>query len=104
MQSALQKKIESMTKSFFVPIIISSDTYSLLTKELKDDSREIEHLRVGGNDGFITVYEYFGSDNAIIYEKKKAISSEYFRALTLYRAGFMQKAKDLFVNCQNSIA
>ena len=96
----IAKKIESMTKSFFVPIIISSDTYNLLTKELKDDSREIEHLRVGGNDGFITVYEYFGSDNAIIYEKKKAISSEYFRALTLYRAGFMQKAKDLFVNCQ----
>jgi class 3 adenylate cyclase/CheY-like chemotaxis protein len=96
----IAKKIETLTKSFFVPIIISSDTYALLNKKLKDDSREIEHLHVGGNDGFITIYEYFGSDTPNIFEKKKSISSEYFRALTLYRGGFIEKAKSLFSFCQ----
>ncbi len=97
----IAKKIETLTKSYSVPIIISSETYSLLVDDLKINSREIEHLRVGGNDGFITIYEYFGSDDPITIEKKKSVASEYFRALTLYRGGFIKKAKDLFSLCQS---
>jgi class 3 adenylate cyclase/CheY-like chemotaxis protein len=99
----IAKKIETLTKSFSVPIIISSTTFSVLPDNFKLDSREIEHLRVGGSEGFITLYDYFGSEEPSKVDKIKSVASEYFRALTLYRGGYFTKAKDLFSNCQSQI-
>lgn len=95
----IAKKLESLTKSFFVPVIISASTYNSLEKKSKEEMREIDHLKLRNKEGFLTIYEFFGSDSESIREKKKASALEYFRALTLYRGGFMQKAKDLFLHC-----
>lgn len=97
----IAKKIETLTKSFSVPIIISSSTFSRLPDNFKLNSREIEHLRVGGSEGFITLYDYFGSEESSNIDKIKSVASEYFRALTLYRGGYFAKAKDLFSYCQS---
>ncbi len=93
------KKLESLTKSFFTTVIISEQTYSGLEIETKAESREIDHIKLKGVDGFMTIYEYFGGDFDIIREKKKNISAEYFHALTLYRGGLTKKAKEIFSNC-----
>ena len=99
----IAKKIETLTKSFSVPIIISSTTFSMLPDNFKLNSREIEHLRIGGSEGFITLYDFFGSEETSTVDKIKSVASEYFRALTLYRGGYFAKAKDLFSNCQSQI-
>ena len=99
----IAKKLESLTKSFFVSVIISATTYNLLGQTLKEETREIDHLRLKTKEGFMTIYEFFGGDLETVKEKKKATTLEYFRALTFYRAGFMQKAKDLFLHCQTII-
>jgi class 3 adenylate cyclase len=99
----IAKKMESLTKVFLTPVIFSSDTYSILEKKSKGESREIDHLNLKGNEGFITIYEYFGGDAETIKEQKKAMAMEYFRALALYRGGFLEKAKDLFFQCQKQI-
>lgn len=96
----MAQKLETLANSFFVNVLISSDAYLKLEKKERELCREIEYLKIQGSEGFLTIYEYFGADNQDMLQRKKNYNADYFRALTLYRGGFFDKAEELFTKCQ----
>ena len=99
----IAKKLESLTKTFFTTVIISEHIYSQLQKKTREENREIDHIKLRGTEGFITIYEYFGGDSENIRNKKIINSSNYFHGLTLYRGGLTKKAKEIFSICLSII-
>lgn len=96
----MAQKLETLANSFFVNVLISSDTYLQLEKKERELCREIEYLKIQGTEGFLTVYEYFGADTEDMLKKKKNFNAEYFRGLTLFRGGFFDKAEEIFTKCK----
>jgi adenylate cyclase len=95
----LAARIESTTKIFKVPIILSDGVYDSLSNPDAFLIREIDTVRVRGKDNFVVLFEAFDNDKEELLEQKKLNLSVYNSALEHYKSGDFKTAEELFLRC-----
>lgn len=95
----LAARVESLTKNYGVPLLISHDTYWRLQNPENYALRLIDRVKVKGKSNSVTIYEAFDADKPEIRQGKLATLQTFSQALTLYNLEAFSEAKQLFSNC-----
>jgi predicted ATPase/class 3 adenylate cyclase len=95
----LASRIESLTKLYRVPALITGAVYRALEKPGEYHLREIDAVRVRGKNIPVVIYELFDVDHPDLREQKLAIQDDFRDALLLYKAGEFPRAGQLFRDC-----
>lgn len=96
----LASRLESLTKIFHVPILISDSFYSMLETEDRIDIREIDIVIVKGKSIPVRVYEVFSTDSEDVIQKKRESIPDLKKAIQYFREGNILEARSLFIKCQ----
>ncbi len=92
----LASRIESLTKYYKVPVILSDTVYEKIPDKEKYCLREIDRVKVKGKQKIVILYELFNSDPEELREKKMSQKPDFEKALDLYRNGGFSGALDIF--------
>ncbi|WP_377480442.1 MAG: adenylate/guanylate cyclase domain-containing protein [Microcoleus anatoxicus] len=95
----LAARVESLTKSYGVSMLITQNTFSKLTNFPRDCIRNIGHVRVKGKSNLVTIYEVFEADKPEVKEGKARTLSIFREALYNYSASKHKEAAQLFGEC-----
>ncbi|MEK0178481.1 MAG: adenylate/guanylate cyclase domain-containing response regulator [Oscillatoriales cyanobacterium] len=95
----LAARVESLTKSYGVSMLITQNTFSKLTNFPRDFIRNIGHVRVKGKSNLVTIYEVFEADKPEGKEGKARTLSIFREALYNYSASKHKEAAQLFGEC-----
>lgn len=96
----LASRLESLTKEFHVPILISESFYENLPDSHKEFIREIDIVTVKGKTKPVKVYEVFSFDSEDVATKKKEGLKNLSKAIQLYQSKNYIEARNLFIKCQ----
>jgi len=96
----LSSRIESATKTYKAPILISDSVYSEIKNTADFNCREIDTVRVKGKDHAVVLYEICNCNSEKVIEQKRCISEDYANALSLYKSGNFNESKMLLEKCQ----
>jgi adenylate cyclase len=91
-------RLESLTKTYGVPVIITGETKKLLNDE-SVNLREIDYVRVKGRLKPIKIYEVFEADTQKRKKQKFDILETFHDALRAYREKKFAHAMKLFEEC-----
>ncbi len=97
----IARKMENLTKTFHIPILLTFQTFSLIHSNLKKMIREIESTKIRGREGLLTVYDFFGYESEDKIEKKILLSPDFFTGITKFRAGLIKPAREIFLKCNS---
>jgi len=89
-------RLESLTKIFRIPVLISGDVCSHLKNPEKFSFREVDLVRLKGRRSAIQVFEVFDCDVDDCRNRKLELLTVYKQGLELYRAGNFLEARTLF--------
>ena len=95
----LASRVESLTKYYQIPMLITHPTFLQLNESPDYAIRLIDRVNVKGKSELVTVYEVFESDRLDIKEGKLATSQIFLEALYNYSSGKFSDAEKLFVDC-----
>jgi hypothetical protein len=97
----LASRIESLTKEYGVPLLISEYTYDSLENTSQYSIRFIGHAKVKGKETSIKVFEVFDADVPEVYSEKKSSIKLFEEAILLYYQRDFEQAQKLFQDCFN---
>lgn len=80
----LASRIESITKMYNAPLLISDSTFNALKEKHKFLTRYIDNVQVKGKVNQTLIVEVFNSDSAIIRAQKLKSSEKFEEAVILY--------------------
>ena len=89
-------RIETLTKTYDVPLLISSSTYERLTDPSHHAIRKIGRVSAKGKSSITTVYEAFDADDDECIARKKQTLADFERGLDLFAARDFQQAQQTF--------
>lgn len=92
----IASRLEELTKSYGVDIIISSHTFSLLPNPERFYKRELDWLQIRGKSKPIEIYEIFDSSLPEQLERKAATSDYFTQGLYLRKQQKWDKAIQAF--------
>ncbi|PWK04967.1 AAA family ATPase [Tumebacillus permanentifrigoris] len=92
-------RIEKLTKTYNVPLLISEHTRERLKHPERFALRPIDHVSVRGRSAPVTLYEVFSADVPQRYSKKLRLQPLYEQAYQAYWAGSVEEARTLFAEC-----
>ena len=95
----LASRVESLTKSYGVPLLITEQTFSRLTQVSNYAIRSIDTVKVKGKSQKVTVYEVFDADPPIVKEGKLNTLKQFTQAMSLYKSGQLLEAREMFAEC-----
>lgn len=95
----LSSRIESLTKRYNTPLLITHHTYSALKKPDNLTIRMIDQVTVKGKTELVTVYEVFDADAEDIKAAKLATLDLFTQALKAYNTNNFSEAQQLFTQC-----
>jgi len=96
----IASRLESLTKIFHVPILVSDSFYEKLSFEDKNNLREIDIVTVKGKTTPVRVYEVFAIDTKDVIEKKKKTMPDLLEAIQLFRSEKFLESRKLFTKYQ----
>ena len=96
----LASRVESQTKRYAVPLLISDRTYERLHQPWTFHTRIVDKVRVVGRTEPVTLHEVFDADAEDRKQAKLAVASTYARALVRYYSRAFGDAEDLLRECQ----
>jgi predicted ATPase/class 3 adenylate cyclase len=96
----LAARIESLTKTFHTPILVSEYLVEKLQNKNQFYLREIDRVKVKGKEKSITIYECFNCDKLEIIDKKLSSMDNYNRGLSAFKEGNFSEALEFFNHCQ----
>jgi len=96
----LAARLESLTKIFKIPIIISDIVYRKLKNPNIFFLREIDMVAVKGRKDPVLIYECFDMDPPELRELKRNMIPELTAGLALYKMGKFDRALQRFEHCQ----
>lgn len=99
----LASRIESLTKNYKVPLLISEHTFLSLRNQADYDIRFIDRVRVKGKSHCQSVYEVFDTDIPALREGKHSIQYIFEEALAHYHLKEIRKAKQLLLECRQQV-
>ena len=88
----LASRLESLTKEYGVPLLISHQTFSKLEEVNQYAFRLIDRLRVKGKSELVSVFEIFDAAPPDIKDSKLVTKTAFEQALSLYNLGFWREA------------
>jgi class 3 adenylate cyclase len=91
-------RLESLTKYYRSPLLLSRETYDNLTNKEQFHLRHLGSVRLKGKHNLLNVMECFDGQDAIIFEKKLKTLPEFNRALALYHDQEFEQAVEVFKN------
>ena len=92
-------RIESMTKNYGVPLLISEHTYYGLDDASHHHTRFIDRVRVKGKTQPQSVFEVFDADPPELREAKQATMTMFGEALAHYHFKEIDRAQELLAEC-----
>ncbi|MBW4680336.1 MAG: CHASE2 domain-containing protein [Microcoleus vaginatus WJT46-NPBG5] len=95
----LASRIEGLTKTYGVSLLISGQTFLSLKNPSDYAFRLIDKVKVKGKSQMVTVYEIFDADPAEIKEAKLQTKTSFEKALLLYNLGRFWEAAQKFQSC-----
>jgi adenylate cyclase len=95
----LASRIESLTKSYEVSLLITQQTFDRLTNPADYAIRKIDRLQVKGKSEMVTVYEVFDADLPEVKAGKLAALQVFSEALSVYDMKNFREAALLFADC-----
>ncbi len=95
----LASRLESMTKTYGVELLISEHTYYGLKRPANHDIRFVDRVRVKGKDQPQSVYEVFDADPASVRAAKKESKRFFEEALACYHYRNIENAQKLLQQC-----
>ncbi|MDY6785148.1 MAG: adenylate/guanylate cyclase domain-containing protein [Cyanobacteriota bacterium] len=95
----LASRLESLTKEYSVPLLISHNTFIALEEHQDYSIRFIDRVKVKGKSTWVAVYEIFDSDEPQLKEGKLATKSTFERGWLLYNQEAFCEAAQLFADC-----
>jgi adenylate cyclase len=81
--------------------LISDSVFDELANQQDFNLRRIDIVRVKGKETPIVLYEVFDTDNVEVIQKKKAIQSNFSKAMEFYKKGDFSQALELFKQCNS---
>ena len=91
----LASRIESMTKDYNVPFLISEHTYYSLFGASEHNTRFVDRVRVKGKAQCQSVYEVFDADPKSLRTAKQKTKADFEEALAFYHFKDVPKATKL---------
>ncbi len=95
----LSARIETLTKDYSTPLLISHHTYATLIKPENYAIRIIDLVTVKGKEELVTVYEVFDADPEPIKAAKLFTLEQFNNAISAYNNREFDKARLLFDHC-----
>ncbi|MEA5496794.1 adenylate/guanylate cyclase domain-containing protein [Limnoraphis robusta BA-68 BA1] len=95
----LAARLETLTKKYGVPLLISENTYFRLNDPDAYAVRLIDRVVVPGKSKRVSVFEVFDADPAKIRELKLLTKTKFELALTYYYQKDYKQAAQLFTDC-----
>ncbi len=99
----LASRIESLTKNYKTPLLISEHTYYSLRDQAEHDIRFIDRVKVKGKSHCQSVYEVFDADPPALQAGKRSIQYLFEEALAHYHLKKIPEAKQLLLECQQQV-
>jgi class 3 adenylate cyclase len=95
----LAARVESLTKSYGVSMLITQNTFLKLIDNQCYAIRNIGRVRVKGKSDLVTIHEVFETDKPEVKEGKLATLTTFAEALYWYSASKHMEAAQLFSEC-----
>ncbi len=95
----LASRLESLTKTYGVNLLISDETRRGLESPENYHIRFIDRVQVKGKEHFVDVYEVFDSDPPALRHLKALTSKNLTRGIELYHSSDMAGAGEAFAAC-----
>jgi predicted ATPase/class 3 adenylate cyclase len=92
-------RIEKLTKTYKVPLLISEHTRERLKQPERFALRPIDHVSVRGRSAAVTIYEVFSAEAPERFSSKQRMLTLYEQAYREYWAGGLEAARALFAEC-----
>lgn len=96
----LAARIESLTKTFHTPILVSEYLVGRLQNKNQFYLREIDRVKVKGKEKSVTIFECFNCDKLEIIDKKLNSMENYNQGLNAFKEGNFSEALEFFNRCQ----
>ena len=95
----LAARIERLTKTYQIPLLISEHTYSRLVEPERFAMRPIDRVVVRGKSEPVMLYEVYEADEEDVAEAKEAMAEHYQQAYEAYWSEQYEEASLLFAEC-----
>lgn len=95
----LASRLESLTKTYGVPLLISEHVLYNLKRAAAYDIRFVDRVRVKGREQPQSVYEVFSADPPSLRRAKRETKHVFEEALAHYHSREMAKARTLLRRC-----
>jgi hemerythrin len=92
----LGARLETMTKTYGVPLLVSEHTYYGLHDAAAYDVRFVDRMRVKGKSQPESLYEVFDADNVEVRAAKRESARRFEEAVALYHFGRVDEASPAF--------
>ncbi len=92
----LSARVEELTKTYGIVLLITEHTYQALTDPGVYDTRMIDHVTVKGKSRPVTVYEVFDGDSDKQRTLKSATLNMFEQGLQTFHAGGFEQARGYF--------
>ncbi|NET28492.1 AAA family ATPase [Okeania sp. SIO1I7] len=95
----LSSRVEGLTKTYGVSLLITDKTWQNLKNSLVYDLRFIDKVRAKGKAKAVSLFEVFSADPPELRDVKIATKEKFERAVLLYHQGLFLEAAALFQEC-----
>ncbi|MEA5467935.1 adenylate/guanylate cyclase domain-containing protein [Spirulina sp. 06S082] len=95
----LASRLETLTKHYNVALLITHQMFLKLANTQHYDIRLIDRVLVKGKSEQISIFEVFDADPDDLRAAKKAMKTNFERAVLLYHLGLFAEASELFQHC-----
>lgn len=92
----LASRIESLTKYYNIPVVVSNMVYDQIIDKEKFHFREIDRVKVKGKKRIVALYELFDIDDSNIFQIKLSQQKKFSEAMELYRKAKFKDALYFF--------
>ncbi|NER32934.1 MAG: AAA family ATPase [Oscillatoria sp. SIO1A7] len=95
----LSSRVEGLTKTYGVSLLITHQTLGRLNNSFEYDLRFIEQVKAKGKAKAVGLFEVFSADTPELREAKIATKEKFERAVMFYHWGSFPEAARLFQEC-----
>nr|WP_293161151.1 adenylate/guanylate cyclase domain-containing protein [Okeania sp. SIO2C9] len=98
----LSLRVEGLTKTYRVSLLITHQTLAHINNPLEYDLRFIDKVKAKGKAKAVGLFKVFSADPPELKETKMFTKEKFETAVMLYHAGSFEQAANLFQECLES--
>lgn len=92
----LASRLEGLTKTYGVPLVVSSHVLFDLEDPNRYDFRFLDKVKLRGKEQAVSVYEVFSADSAATRDLKRSTRGEFEQGVYDFHAGRLEEARSRF--------